>query len=79
MSRGYKDSLLPWFLEQMEHHKRWKLPEWFGDDQFHAAHRSNLLRKYPEWYSQYGWNEPNDLAYIYPTWRGTTNGSAAGQ
>lgn len=42
-------------------------PPWFGDAAFHAAHRSNLLRKDPEWYGQFGWQEPNDLPYIWPT------------
>lgn len=41
-------------------------PTWFGDDAFHASHRSNLLRKNPEWYSQFGWNEPNNLEYVWP-------------
>lgn len=42
------------------------LPPWFGNADFHAAHRSNLLRKDPEWYGQFGWTEPNDLPYIWP-------------
>jgi len=42
------------------------LPSWFGDDKFHASHRSNLLRKDPVWYGQFGWNEPPDLPYIWP-------------
>jgi hypothetical protein len=42
------------------------LPLWLGDETFHASHRSNLLRKDPAWYSQFNWNEPNDLPYIWP-------------
>jgi hypothetical protein len=41
-------------------------PSWFGNDEFHAAHRSNLLRKDPEWYGQFGWVEPNNLPYVWP-------------
>ncbi len=41
-------------------------PDWLGDPDFHAAHRSNLLRKDPEWYGQFGWTEPDDLPYIWP-------------
>ncbi|HMV59487.1 MAG TPA: MSMEG_6728 family protein [Nitrospira sp.] len=43
-------------------------PPWFGDEAFHASHRSNLLRKDPKWYghAQFGWAEPNDLPYIWP-------------
>lgn len=43
------------------------LPKWFGDEAFHAAHRSNLLRKNPEHYGQFGWTEDASLAYIWPT------------
>ena len=44
----------------------WKLPPWFGDKAIHASHRSNLLRKDPDYYSQFGWSEPDDLEYIWP-------------
>lgn len=42
------------------------LPPWLGDPDFHASHRSNLLRKDPVWYGQFGWTEPDDLEYIWP-------------
>jgi hypothetical protein len=42
------------------------LPPWLGDDALHASHRSNLLRKDPEWYGRFGWNEPPDLPYVWP-------------
>lgn len=41
-------------------------PDWLGDEAFHASHRSNLLRKDPEWYGQFGWSEPHDLEYVWP-------------
>lgn len=44
-----------------------KLPHWFGDERFHASHRSNLLRKDLKYYSQFGWGEPLDLPYYWPT------------
>lgn len=67
-SRGYKDTLWKWFveiaaclsLETME------VPSWLGDDAFHASHRSNLLRKDPAHYGQFGWTEPPDLPYVWP-------------
>jgi len=40
-------------------------PPWFGREDFHAAHRSNLLRKDPEFYGRYGWSEPPDLPYLW--------------
>jgi len=40
-------------------------PFWLGNERFHASHRSNLLRKFPEHYSQFGWKEPNDIPYYW--------------
>ena len=42
------------------------LPPWFGNEPFHSSHRSNLLRKDPVWYGQFGWAEPDDLPYVWP-------------
>lgn len=42
------------------------MPEWLGRPDFHASHRSNLLRKAPEHYSQFGWTETPDLEYVWP-------------
>lgn len=42
-------------------------PPWLGDEQLHASHRSNLLRKDPEYYSKFGWTESNDMPYVWPT------------
>lgn len=41
-------------------------PAWLGDEAFHAAHRSNLLRKDPVHYGQFGWTEPSYLPYVWP-------------
>lgn len=41
-------------------------PPWWGNERIHASHRSNLLRKDPEWYSRFGWKEPDNLPYIWP-------------
>lgn len=41
-------------------------PLWLGDKKFHASHRSNLLRKDPEWYGKFGWKEPDNLPYVWP-------------
>jgi hypothetical protein len=43
-----------------------RLPEWFGKEDFHASHRSNLIRKDPTWYGQFGWKEGPDLPYVWP-------------
>lgn len=42
-------------------------PDWLGLDEFHASHRSQLLGKNPEWYSQFGWHEPpGTIEYFWP-------------
>lgn len=41
------------------------VPFWLGDEEFHRSHRSNLLRKNKEHYSQY-FNEVNYLPYKWP-------------
>lgn len=33
---------------------------------FIRSHRSNLLRKNPEHYSQFGWKVPSNLPYVWP-------------
>lgn len=36
-------------------------PPWFGNEKFHDSHKSNLLKKDFEFYSQYRWNvDPSD-------------------
>ena len=69
--RGYKDSLYDFFaaaLAQYEEDGRTFLPPpWLGEDEVHASHRSNLLRKDREFYSQYGWAESDDLPYVWPS------------
>jgi len=42
------------------------LPNWLGNPKFHASHRSNLIRKLPKHYGQFGWKEPDDLPYVWP-------------
>lgn len=65
-SRGYVDNQLPFFQEFIGESKA-VMPKWLGNEAFHASHRSNLLRKAPEHYAQFGWPESNDLPYIWPT------------
>ena len=71
-NRGKDYSDRPWCIELYD---RWLnhpdtecliMPSWLGDPAFHASHRSNLLRKDPVWYGQYGWTEPDDLEYVWP-------------
>jgi hypothetical protein len=61
--RGYKDSLRPKFLDIAE---PWTEPPWLGREDLHASHRSKLLEKLPEWYSQFGWTEEPGMPYVWP-------------
>ena len=63
--RGYKDTC----LEKIKAYKTYTvtlIPSWLGNEDFHRSHRSNLLRKNFEHYSQF-FNEPNNLEYIWPS------------
>jgi len=55
-----------WFESERTKYQNTGLPPWFGSEEYHKSHRSNLLRKNPQWYGQFGWTEPDDLEYIWP-------------
>ena len=42
------------------------VPEWWGDPRFHDSHKSSLLRKDFDHYSQFNWDVPLDLPYYWP-------------
>lgn len=41
-------------------------PPWLGDERIHSSHRSNLLRKDPEYYVRYDWTEHECIPYQWP-------------
>lgn len=59
VARGYKNTMSYIPFDQMD------MPHWLGNEQLHASHRSNLLRKDYDFYKKYGWQEPTDLPYIW--------------
>lgn len=61
INRGYNNTMK---LEELNY-KKITLPPWFGNKEFHRSHRSNLLRKDYEYYSQY-FDEPVDIEYYWP-------------
>lgn len=67
INRGYKDTLLPKFLAVRRKLSKRELPWWIGCLEYHASHRSNLLRKDKKYYSQFNWNEPDNLSYVWPS------------
>lgn len=64
--RNYRDTLLPWFVEQHSNLSSSEPPSWMGNAEFHLSHRSNLLRKAPDHYGQLWPGVPNDLPYVWP-------------
>lgn len=58
--RGYKNTMPLLDLKDI------LFPPWFGDKSFHDSHKSNLLRKDYDYYSQYQWDVPNNLEYVWP-------------
>jgi len=61
VKRGYRNQMLRVALEG-----DYEKPPWLGDPAFHAAHRSNLLRKEPDHYRRFWPHEPDDLPYVWP-------------
>jgi len=81
MWRGYEDALkiyvncmiVEWerrgFQNTMQYydvHGVVGLPWWLDDARIHDSHKSNLLRKAPEYYKAFGWNVPENLPYFWP-------------
>jgi hypothetical protein len=62
VGRGFKNTMQKYDVD----FANFRMPSWWGDEKFHASHRSNLLRKNPEWYSQFSWTESSDLLYVWP-------------
>ena len=61
VDRGFNNT-----MELTEHSAIYKVPPFIGGEKFHESHRSNLLRKDFEFYSQYEWHVPDNLPYIWP-------------
>jgi len=71
--RKYKDTVLEKslkladkFRKKIKNNYVLEQPNWFFNEKFHASHRSNLLRKNKEYYSQFNWKEPDNLPYYWP-------------
>lgn len=76
--RGYRDTRRPlfveWGRELFEPGQQIEFPPFIGDPRFHASHRSNLLRKNPEHYGQFGWTEAPDMPYYWPSFAFSESG-----
>jgi hypothetical protein len=60
--RGYRNTMQCYDLDGVEIIMPW----WMGDSRLHDSHKSNLLRKYPEYYRQFEWDVPDNLPYFWP-------------
>lgn len=61
--RGFKNTIP---LPKFDWNATAETPHWFGWQEFHDSHKSNLLRKEHFHYDQFNWNVPHDLPYIWP-------------
>ena len=60
--RGFRNTMQYYDLAGVEIIFPW----WLGDLRLHDSHKSNLLRKAPEHYRQFGWAVTDDLPYFWP-------------
>ena len=67
ISRGYKDSMMPFFLDKLQKYANYntEYPKWMSGG-IHITHRSNLLRKLPQHYQQFNWKCGSELEYHWP-------------
>lgn len=66
IARGYKDTMRQRFVDLCACLSNTGRPEWTYDEAFHQAHRSNLIRKFPEYYGPLFPGVPDDLPYLWP-------------
>jgi hypothetical protein len=66
--RGFKNKMeqLPQPASMPEEYWPAWILDWEVRQKVIDSHRSNLLRKDPVFYGQYGWNVPPDLPYFWP-------------
>lgn len=64
-SRGYKDTLLPFFADRMVRHDYGGKPPWL-DEALNTSHQSNLIRKDPAFYAPKFPGVPDNLPYVWP-------------
>jgi len=63
IKRGFKNNM----PELEVSFDKLKMPWWIGEEKFYSSHRSNLKRKFSEFYNKYNWTEPDNLPYVWPT------------
>lgn len=71
IDRGYNDTTRPRFFDTEPQVEEFALsplewPGWMGNLDFHLSHRSNLVRKSPEYYRIFFGDVPDNLPYVWP-------------
>ncbi len=69
-SYGYKDSCYEKILMYLDvfniDQDLFICPPWFTDSRLHLSHRSNLIRKKPDYYRKFWSDIPDNLPYFWP-------------
>ncbi|TFC06955.1 hypothetical protein E3O42_00805 [Cryobacterium adonitolivorans] len=80
--RGNADSTRPLITEfapdAAKDEATFPVPSWLGNEALHLSHRSNLVRKAPEFYAPLFPGAPDDLPYVWPGTDPGVSGHAAG-
>jgi hypothetical protein len=71
IAQGHADTVRPQLLEfapeaESAAQSELEMPPWLGDEALHLSHRSNLVRKDPEFYRPLFPDAPDDLPYVWP-------------
>ena len=66
ISYGYKDTCLDKIEAEQLKFSDTGLPKWIGNEAFHLAHKSNLIRKNREFYGPMFPGVPDNLPYVWP-------------
>lgn len=64
IARGYKDTCTEKMIALIEPNAE-DLPSWWGRTDIIESHRSNLIRKYPEFYRPRWAETPDNLPYVW--------------
>lgn len=71
ISRGFKDTCKDKIIKHQKlapNGFKGMPVQWLGDEKFHLSHKSNLIRKNPEYYRPiFGIDIPDNLPYIWPS------------
>ena len=59
VKRGYNNTMKKFIVNEPE------MPKWLGYEPFHSSHRSRLLQKDIEFYSQYEWQDDITKPYLW--------------